>query len=300
MRSLQTLLTELIDYAGLFPPADLEMSQAVTRYADYRNSLESWMLGRFISPVARLEELERSMRANLSDDIEATPWKVSALTGSDLIADMIVIDDLHRRHTINEGEPRVLVDTIEIKASSVEEIQRAMEILLPTGTIYFEIPIADDPAQLIEAIAREGASAKVRTGGLTPDTFPSSSNLLRFIGRCLERDINFKATAGLHHPVRSVQRLTYEPDSPWGLMHGFLNVFLTAAFMFDGMYPTDALEVLDETASSSFVFEETGVSWRDYKLTNEQIAKARRSFAMTFGSCSFVEPLEDLREMGLR
>jgi hypothetical protein len=213
---------------------------------------------------------------------------------------MTVIDDFNRRHTINQDEPRVFIETIEVKASNVEEIQRAIERLHPTAKTYIEIPIAEDPARLLEAIAHGGASAKVRTGGLTPDAFPSSSNLVRFIGRCLEKDISFKATAGLHHPVRSVKRLTYDPDSPWGLMHGFLNVFLTAAFMFDGMYATDALEVLEETAGSSFVFEETGVSWRDYKLTNEQIARARRTFAMTFGSCSFVEPLEDLREMGLR
>src|SRR5579875_1274910 len=56
--SLRALLTELIDYAGLFPPARLPLDQAIRNYARYRQGNDAWMLGRFIVPASRLEDLE--------------------------------------------------------------------------------------------------------------------------------------------------------------------------------------------------------------------------------------------------
>ena len=54
--SVRTLLAEIIDYAGLFPPSQITMQEAVINFATYRNSNYSWMLGRFVLPVARLDE----------------------------------------------------------------------------------------------------------------------------------------------------------------------------------------------------------------------------------------------------
>ncbi|MEP7271452.1 MAG: hypothetical protein ABI882_08090 [Acidobacteriota bacterium] len=110
-----------------------------------------------------------------------------------------------------------------------------------------EIPISRDPQELIAEIAKEGGRAKVRSGGISQEAFPSSSELARFMTRCSEAKTAFKATAGLHHPVRSVRRLTYEPDSPFGVMHGFLNVFLAAAWIDNGMDAEQAIELLEET-----------------------------------------------------
>ena len=36
MSAIRALLTESIDYAGLFPPAGLDMASAVENYARYR------------------------------------------------------------------------------------------------------------------------------------------------------------------------------------------------------------------------------------------------------------------------
>ncbi|MEP7271453.1 MAG: hypothetical protein ABI882_08095 [Acidobacteriota bacterium] len=101
MRSLEILLTDSIDYAGLFPPAELEMQQAVARYADYRHSAEAWMLGRFITPVARLDEFERAADAHLDYDSDSIPWKLSVLAGSDPVADLAAISEFNRRHTLD-------------------------------------------------------------------------------------------------------------------------------------------------------------------------------------------------------
>src|SRR5262249_58715448 len=123
-----------------------------------------------------------------------------------------------------------VIDTIEIKAARPSDIENAMKLMPAKLAPYFEIPIIDDPLELIKSLAETGARAKVRTGGVTADAFPSSFNLARFIKICAEEDVPFKATAGLHHPLRSVNKLTYAPDSASAMMHGFLNVFLAATF----------------------------------------------------------------------
>ena len=63
---LRSLLTGLVDYAGLFPPAELAMAQAVEKYASYRKGAHTWMLGRFVLPVPRLEEFAKSGFLNIA------------------------------------------------------------------------------------------------------------------------------------------------------------------------------------------------------------------------------------------
>jgi len=193
----------------------------------------------------------------------------------------------------------VMIDTIESKASTVDEVQTAMRAMHPTLTCFIEIPIHEDPTQLIKAIGAEGAFAKVRTGGVTADAFPSAHNLARFISICAEEDVGFKATAGLHHPLRSVNRLTYKPDSASATMHGFLNVFLAAAFAQNGMGIEQLTDLLEETSPAALRFEQDCIYWRDEMLVVAHLRNMRNLFAIAFGSCSFTEPIEELQRLHL-
>ena len=49
----------LIDYAGLFPPAKLPLDQAITEYISHFGNQKKWMLGRFIIPISKLNDLEK-------------------------------------------------------------------------------------------------------------------------------------------------------------------------------------------------------------------------------------------------
>src|SRR6185436_15978516 len=100
---------------------------------------------------------------------------------------------------------------------------------------YIEIPVSGDPAPLATAVGRAGGRLKVRTGGVTADAFPSAADLARFLRAAVQAGVPFKATAGLHHPLRAEYRLTYEPGSACGTMFGFLNLFLATAFVSAGM-----------------------------------------------------------------
>ena len=55
---VQEFLANIIDYAGLFPPAKLPMEEAFANYLRYRSGAMSWMLSRFICPARRLEEVQ--------------------------------------------------------------------------------------------------------------------------------------------------------------------------------------------------------------------------------------------------
>jgi hypothetical protein len=164
---------------------------------------------------------------------------------------------------------------------------------------YVELPLGGDPGPLVAAIARAGGRPKVRTCGVTADAFPAAADLVRFIRACLTAGVPFKATAGLHHPLRAEYRLTYEPGSPTGTMFGFLNMYLVVAFMADGLQDGDAERLLEERDPRAIRFDEAGVEWRGRRLAIESVADSREGGIVSFGSCSFSEPIEDLQSLGL-
>jgi hypothetical protein len=291
------LLRDLIDYAGLFPPASLAMVPAVANYYAYSRSEWNWILGRLIVPVAQLGEFEQVL-AGLSTPTQRTAvrdWRLSVLLGSDPIADVARIREFNARMA-NSNSSRAVVDTVELKTASAEEITRLSGVVPAEFATYFEVPLVNC-GDCIRAVAGCGRRAKIRTGGETADKFPAPASVIEFIRLCAAANVPFKATAGLHHPLRSVHRFTYQPDSPSGMMHGFINVFLASAFLRTGMEPKLATQLLEEQASQAFRLDVDGIGWREHQLSGNEISETRRSFAISFGSCSFTEPIDDLRSL---
>lgn len=290
MSALRPLLSGIVDYAGLFPPAGLDMATAVRNYAAYRHDPDAWMLGRFVAPAARLDELSLELRS-LEDGHDE--WPVAALLGADATRDLEVVD------AFNEELTSVAhIDTLEGKLSTPAAIAEVAAVTRDRFALFVEIPIEPDPLPLIQAIATAGISAKIRTGGVTADAFPSPRDVVRFMRRCAEANVPFKATAGLHHPLRAEHRLTYAPDAPRGVMYGYLNVFLTAALLSE-LTDAEAEALLDERDAHAFVVSRDSIRWREHELRADQANAARERVASSFGSCSFREPVDDLRALSL-
>ncbi|MHB8839090.1 MAG: hypothetical protein ACYC7F_09090 [Gemmatimonadaceae bacterium] len=284
--SLRAVLTGRIDYAGLFPPAALSMADAVANYAAYRDSPDGWALARFVVPVVRLEEFEAAAEPHL----HGAPWRLSVLAQA---SEADVIGAFNARM-----EGLALADTVESRAASVDDVH-ALTPLASIATVYVELPVHEDPERLIAAVASRGLRAKIRTGGVTADAFPTPAQVARFLAACARHGVMLKATAGLHHPLRGDYALTYAANTPRGTMFGYLNVFLAASFARQGMAEADLVPLLELRDASALQFSDEGVTWRGQLLSSATLAADRAGFAVSFGSCSFREPLDDLSALPL-
>jgi hypothetical protein len=294
MSAIRTLLHGSIDYAGLFPPAELDMGTALENYARYASGPASWALGRFIVPAGRLAELEVGLRHITSNPVDR-PWRLAALLGTSVAADVQLVDAFNRRHT----DTRAIIDTVEVKATSETSVWEITRLVPSSFQTYLEIPIDRDPSDLIAAIGHGRRRTKVRTGGVTQEAFPATRDLLRFLRETVRLGVPFKATAGLHHPLRAAYRLTYAEDSPSGTMFGFLNLMLAVAFLRSGMEEAEVACVLEEGEADAFQADDAGMSWRNRRVDLKSLGEARRLGMVSFGSCSFTEPIADLESLHL-
>jgi hypothetical protein len=292
MRSLRALLHGVVDYAGLFPPAALGMTNAVAEYAAHRAGSHAWMLGRFAVPAARLEEFARAAHACLPAAGE--PWRVSALAGPDPHADAVAIAAFNVA-----WRGRVIADAVELRAANLAAAASALDVGDRSLERYVELPVQADLPPLLALLAERGARAKVRTGGVTADAFPAPRELIRFIRAALDAKVPFKATAGLHHPLSGRYALTYEPGSARAPMYGFLNLFIAAALMSQGLEDGDAVALLAEASADAFRFSDESLEWRGLTISVSELARVRREVATSFGSCSFREPVADLQALAL-
>lgn len=298
MLAPRPLFARLIDYAGLFPPAQRTMTSAIERYAAHRRGPHSWMLGRFIVPVGRLPEFERALDAVRGEEWGPGRWRVSVIGGRGMNGDLKTILDFNRRRS--ESAQPAAIEAVEVKVLSREELDAASDIASEALEVYAEVPGGIDPRPWIGAAADAGLRVKVRAGGVTPDMFPPASDLARFIAACAERKVAFKATAGLHHALRAERPVSGEPSAPIVLMHGFLNLLLAASFARSGELSVDEIKgILEERSLEAFDFSDDSITWSGQSLTASDLADIRRSFAVGYGSCSFEQPIEDLQILGL-
>jgi hypothetical protein len=308
--SLRTLLTNIIDYAGLFPPAKLPLDQAIRNYARYRQEADSWMLGRFICPAARLAEL-RPFIAELFPS--GSPLAVSALgrqtnTGAEFLDGVRLDLDLIAAALV-ATPGRLVVDVLETRLPA-QPLQDASADLLRSATKlvqsrqphlfpFFEIAFGPEWRQTTVDLATACAAVepnvglKLRTGGLEAAAFPAPEQVAYVIEQCHTARVPLKFTAGLHHPLRhfDVGVNTH--------MHGFVNVFGAGALAYAKPACDELLcRVIEDEDSEHFRWDEESFRWRDRHIGVAEIQRARQQGVISFGSCSFDEPREDLRRLG--
>jgi hypothetical protein len=315
--SFQAFAEKLIDYAGMFPPTELPLDQALRRYLEDRNEGDAWMLGRF---VCRIDLLE-----NLAAAVEALPpaepaLRVAAIGRgggntdaylSGLLADLAAVAALHQR-----PGARVRVDIVETRLPEFlltsddgrhwnAFLEAVSGLILRSATpglrVYHEgsFPV-DRPAGWARAI--EGVSGrrsgtggiKLRCGGTSASAVPSVEQVAFVLAACGRSGASFKATAGLHHPVRVLD------PSVGTKRHGFLNVFGAALLARQhGLDEKEIHPIIAEEDPSAFRFTSEAFYWKGLSISVQRIRELRGSAVTSFGSCSFDEPREGLRALGL-
>ncbi len=281
MSAIDSLLTGLIDYAGLYPPTGLEMRAALRNYFSYLHSKHALALGRFLVDLPRISDVKR-----IAGDAPRGCRIAVIATPS---ADWDVL-----RHMLDEG---LAIDTVEVKVQCPDDVDSIARSIPDGLQSYFEIPVSGGSVGLFDAIEANGARVKLRMGGLVAEAFPSVEVILKMLNGLAGRKLKFKATAGLHHPIRSRHAFSYQPESPTGMMHGFINLACAAAVLFQGGAEQDATALLEEQNSSAWQVSEDAIAWGSLRWSAEDLRQVRERFFMSFGSCSFTEPIEDLEKL---
>jgi len=282
MTAIDNLVEGLFDYAGLYPPASLDLQTIVQNYFTYRQNTNGQALARLVVDLDRLQALR---------DIAGNHFKKLHLS-------VVSHPNAHweeLRCMLDEGAP---IEAIEIKVAMPSEVECIARHLPIELTTYFEVPVDSRETELLDAVCAAGAKVKLRMGGVVAETFPSSQAVADMLQAIADRHLSFKATAGLHHPIRSRHPFTYEPCSASGMMHGFVNLCCAAAVVHCGGEARSAAQILEEADPQTWQITPEHIAWRDFKWSTGQIREARQEFFSSIGSCSFTEPMADLETLG--
>ena len=232
----------LIDHAPTFPPEELPLDEGLAEHRRVRGSEHGWIVNRFVCPASKLVEL--------GDE----PLRLS-----------VVLDT----GELPDADPRIEA----VEAASIDP-----EVLFDSAPeIYYELPLRDDVSFRILQLGELGLRAKVRCGGSVVPAVPA---LAEFIQACRRLEVPFKATAGLHQPLRHDDE------------HGFLNLLAAAVF-------GDEEDALEEEDPDAFSVSADAFRWRDREAGASEIALLRRGLFVSFGSCSAQEPIDGLLALGL-
>jgi len=293
------LFEHLIDDAGLFPPAQLAMDAALKENAKNRAGTFRWVMGRFVVPASRLDELA-SAKSNA-----ATPLKLTViLDGPGLAPRWIdgVRSDVERAYNVGKANADALaIESFEVRlpptadAALIADLCTTVAERFPQPSIAVEIPFAKTWAiapAIAFAMLRDARAnaphliAKLRCGGTVADAFPNATQLANAIAEAHRNGVPFKATAGLHHPLRS-QVGAFE-------MHGFLNVLTAALAVAVGASEAELAAILEEEDRKGFRLDDTYFIWRRRRFDTAAVETMRRTAFLSYGSCSFTEPISDL------
>lgn len=296
--SVRSAFARLVDYAGLFPPAQLSLAQATAEYREARHGAQAWMLGRFIIQATTLTASPQIGDGPFSVILDVALDPAGWL--EDIGARIGAVAALRAKGVAIEALEVPLPAAFTADRAPDEPLQRVRELLesakLSDLPIYVEFARRGGWKAVVEramsAAMRAGCGAKLRCGGLTAEAFPSVDEVVEFLAAANAARVPFKATAGLHHPVRHV-------DATSGFtMHGFLNI-LAAAALAPRAGRRLLQQIVAEDDQSAFHFEDAALCWGDERIELGELEACRHGAFVAYGSCSFSEPVEDLTALGV-
>lgn len=323
--SLKQLLTHLIDYAGLFPPASLPFNEAYKQFTGYINESDEWILSKFICPaklLPALAELEKKDSSNTKSFSISVLGRSGANieefikgTSEDLNLIINFLKETEYKFPADAFEVRLPEDLVlENDPDAMYEILNSVSAIFKENLVFtvkkfFELPLKEDWKSSVNNFATAlkkhneyfgqdinypRSGFKLRTGGVEASAFPSPEQIAYVINACYENQLPLKFTAGLHHPVRHYN------DSVKTKMHGFLNVFGAGVLLYgNDLLEEDLINILSDEDASNFIFDDNYFRWKEFKSPLKVIENARKNFVISYGSCSFDEPREDLNTLKL-
>ena len=263
----------LFDDAALFPPGSASMAAAVPAHRELQGRLGS-LVGPFVVPAAQLDELAAHLDG-------PAPFGISLIApAGDLPAAVQRVADDARLHLA-----AVEIPVVPDADAAAEAVRTLREVLPHSAPAALELPRTTARDEVLDVLRGTRYRAKLRTGGVRAELFPSPAELAATLGACVQRGVAFTCTAGLHSAVRHTDPATGFEH------HGFLNVLLAVEALAEGASTAVADDWLRET--------DPAVVSRAVRLWSPADAARARSVFTSFGTCSVLEPVEDLVALGL-
>ncbi len=290
--SIPPLVAGIVDDAAVFPPGNAPLPGAVVAHRRHADAWYAELLGPFVVGDRRLPELIDVVRAD--GGRQRPPLSVAVVVAGgagslDPAVTWVSREPALRLHSVeiavrdDAGTPGGLAHNATRVVTSLTAASTR-----PRAHVELPRPGADEPGadwlRALDVLAGADVPVKFRTGGETPDAHPSETELVACIDAVLDRELAFKATAGLHAAVRRTSPEGFE-------QHGFLNLLVATGALLDGAGREAATELLAERDPTPLV--QTVGSW-----PTDRPPPARRWFT-SFGSCSVTEPVDDLVALGL-
>ncbi|MGZ8735730.1 MAG: hypothetical protein ACXWW7_01050 [Nocardioides sp.] len=290
---LPSWLARLVDDAAIFPPGNVPLPQAVSEHREHTGSPYADLVGPFVVSDLRLPDL----LDEVSDDVEPLPVSVVVSGGAGALEGAVRWATRSGALDLRSVEIVLRDDDSGAIVHNARRIITAADQLRSAGELDDEVPVYVEPPRLyggpptpgwlsaLDEIAAADHRLKFRTGGPDAEAFPAAHELAASIDAALEREVAFKCTAGLHNALR------HRADDTGFEHHGFLNVLLATRASLGSASIDEAAAVLETTDPDAVLtaLRETG---------DDALAGARRWFT-SLGSCSVLEPLEDLIELSL-
>lgn len=281
LSAMNSALAGLFDYAGMFPPAGQDLGAAVRDYLQCRRGQYASALGRFVIDGKALSSLRDQFAAVLND------LRLS-----------VIATGMTREAIQQHLDNGLSIEMIELKADDRIDILR-WNGSLPSGiATYVEVPVCLGDFSMLNVMGEAGMRAKLRMGGVVAEAFPSAASVAAMLKMLAEKKIPFKATAGLHHPLRSRHPFTHREDSQVGMMHGFMNLLCAATLVWFGGKAEEAQQLLEEQDPRAWHVAANSLQWRSWNWSANQLQEVRERFLISIGSCSFSEPMNDLETLG--
>ncbi|PSK97224.1 hypothetical protein CLV30_12323 [Haloactinopolyspora alba] len=276
--NLPALFDHLVDDAAVFPPGNLPLPSAVTAHLGHRRQWYAPFVGPLLCPSSRLAELGELITGTALD------VRVVVDTGTAGVLEAVDTVTGDSRMVLRgvelalRGDP--LADTAARAVAAVDAALGGPDDDVPA---YVEVPLQPGWERALDVVAEAGHRAKLRTGTPEPGGAPPEADVAAFLTGCLDREVAFKCTAGLHHAVRHTVGDHAE--------HGFLNVALAVGDILAGA----ERETAAATLADGDVARVTG---RAAELPTATATSVRRWFR-SFGSCSIDDPLGELVRLRL-
>ncbi len=285
MSTIPALFRHLVDDAAMFPPGELPLVDAVAAHREHRQAPYADLVGPFVCTDENL-------------------MKVAAQAGADPLEVSVVITGgaggIEPAVRYGDRSANLVVKAIEVRLRSEDDLSRnalrvvrACDDCLDEENAFVEIGLDGAWERALDVVADAGYAAKLRTGGLDPSLFPTADQVAAFITACLDREVAFKCTAGLHNAVRHTAKNGEGRKSKGGVFehHGFLNVLLATRASLDGSSQDEVAALLENRDGAALAAKAS-------ELSEDQAISTRRWFT-SFGSCSIDEPHHDLTALGL-